>query len=197
MSKKAFSQERWESTDSYGSTWPARAREMSQMLVRSDINLQTLSVLGCGPHRSFEAVLMECEEKYSIESYDLKAWDSDVKLLNLEKQNNFKGVKADCAIAAGVLEYTDIKNAFNNCSSSFKFMLFSYVHVSQECCNCELDYVRAIKKRIVSGYRNHLTINQLLRQVSDFGYVMDLELSETFKNQYYILMRFHEAAAAE
>ena len=170
---------------------------MFQMLVKSDINLQTLSVLGCGPHRSFEAVLMECKEKYSIESYDLKAWDNDVKLLNLEKPNDFKGVNTDCAIAAGVLEYTNIKNAFNNCSSSIKFMLFSYVHVSQECCTCELEYVKAIKKRITAGYRNHLTINQLLHQISHFGYVIDLELSETFKNQYYILMQFHEAMATQ
>ena len=36
---------------------------------------------------------MEFEKKYSIESYDLKAWDSDVKLLNLENQNNLRELK--------------------------------------------------------------------------------------------------------
>jgi len=186
----SFSEERWERADSFKANWQLRSDQMASLLVNKSPDLKTISVFGSGPHHFMEKALSAHSPEVRILSYDLRSWDASTEALNLGTADLDALPDSDCAIFPGVLEYVAIEHVIASAMSKFPAVMFSYAFVDMAI-NSERALVKTCMKRIRAGWRSHRSIPYLIDLVSSHGYMIDIHLPRTFRNQVYILAASH------
>ncbi len=174
---KVSSQGHWLQKSSYPEWWVERS-ELLFSLFRGSAHFSetaTFSEYGCGPHKPFRSAVAKCYPEMSCHALDLKAWDSGVIVADLD-QADFRALPdSDCGALCGVLEYLrSPAETFGALAAKHSHLLFSYCYCDIRAVKRPEDGVRILAARAAMGWRNHLSIEELVKAVSSFGYIGEI-----------------------
>ena len=180
---------RWTKPESYLGDWQERSERMIGLLdekVRNTANL-SFTEYGCGPNAPISKILNRSGRV--CKRYDIKAWDSECSVVDLN-ESDFSVQASDVAVMSGVAEYmNNLGGTLKLLSASHKYLLMSYHPFGQRKLFSIHDPIKEINKRSgKSGWRNHLTLTEILQVIASVAYPLYIE---KYRAQHLMLWRFH------
>lgn len=178
---------RWRNSESYESKWADRSQFMQGMFdhaIDDSANLN-FTEYGCGPNAPFSAAVAPSGR--SVARYDLRAWDEQCKVIDLNEPG-FQAEVTDCGVLAGVVEYlNDFSGTLETLVLLHRYVLFSYFLLEPRLWEITpSQQTNALRKRIRrNGWRNHMAREEVLGCVSRVGFLRDVR---TFGRQTVFLM---------
>ncbi len=178
--KTSLSTSRWLAEDNYKKDWHERSALLLTIAenigIMNEINSYT--EYGCGPFMPFKITLKNkgLQERVVYKSVDIKKWDDETIILDLNKNRvDLMAIeKTDCGIFSGVLEYLDdLPSLFFSPKEKHKILFVSYaIHQnSYFSLDDALSVLKNLSARANSGWRNHQTIENLISNFDNFGYI--------------------------
>jgi hypothetical protein len=174
---KVSGHEHWLEKSSYPEWWIERS-ELLFSLYRGSAHFSetaTFSEYGCGPHKPFRTAVSNNHPQMNFHALDLKAWDSGVIVVDLDKADMKKLPESDCGVFCGVLEYLrSPAETFGAMSAKHSLLLFSYCYSDAGSARGPEEKVQSLAARAAMGWRNHLSIDGLVKDISSFGYICEM-----------------------
>lgn len=174
---KVSGQEHWLRDSSYPEWWSERSELLFSMLRGSaHFNADAaFSEYGCGPHKPFRSAVAKSHPQMQCHALDLKSWDSEVIVADLDRADFDALPKSDCGVLCGVLEYLrSPAQTFGALSRVHSILLFSYCYADLASVSRAEGKVQRLAARAAMGWRNHLSIEELVKELSAFGYVCEI-----------------------
>ena len=118
------SRRHWSNPSNYSETWRLRTVEAAQLI--SDAN--TIYEFGCGPENNLKHFISEFQ---TWKGFDLVSWNSDVDILDLNKNPNLTELSSvnnvDTFAFLGVFEYIrELERVISNLPITLQRVIFSY-----------------------------------------------------------------------
>jgi hypothetical protein len=186
--------ERWKQPEQFQASWAERGKLLMKLFMDNEYGADasySLAEIGCGPHAPISSI---CAGIGNIrtQKYDLTKWDEQTRVLDL----NSKGQdlpEADVCVLSGVLEYVnDVAAVLSDLSRANRYLLFSYAFVPVDATRTDAGYVKEIQRRSTKlGWRNHLTLPELVRIGSRLGVISGISTWES--SQVLLLIRRAES----
>jgi hypothetical protein len=174
---KVSSQGHWLQKSSYPDWWIERS-ELLFSLFHGSAHFNettTFSEYGCGPHMPFRSAVAKNYPQMNCHALDLKAWDSGVIVADLDKADISALPNSDCGVLCGVIEYLRSPAAtFGALSTKHSLLLFSYCYSDMVSTRLPKEKVQSLAARAAMGWRNHLSIDRLVTDLSSFGYICEI-----------------------
>jgi hypothetical protein len=169
--------EHWHKETSYPEWWIERSELLLAMLRNAGLFdvAESFSEYGCGPHKPFRSALAKTSSQVTCHALDLKAWDSDVMVADLDSAD-FDGFPGSCCgVLCGVLEYLqNPASTLARLRSKHKILLFSYCYADLPSARRAEDKVKVLAARAALGWRNHVSIEELASMTGAFGHISDI-----------------------
>jgi hypothetical protein len=166
-----ISKSRWRSINEFNDAWIERTAQMLSIIKGELDSIESISFIVSGPPNKLSA----CINQYCLNSttyfYDLVPWDDTVGTFDLDTQKIHFLPRTQVALFAGVLEYVNVRDVIAQALNWFPFVAISYSPVSN---TSPIDSV-LLQDRINLGWKNHLTLDQLITSIADHGYVRVLK----------------------
>jgi hypothetical protein len=174
---KVSGKQHWLQESSYPKWWIERAELLHSMLRNSPHSsaVSSFSEYGCGPHKPFRACLAKENVQTTCHTLDLKAWDSGVIIADLDEYDLSNLPDSGCGVLCGVLEY--VQNpalTLKALASKHSFLLFSYCYADLSSAKSAKDKVDILAARAAMGWRNHLSIEELVSVSRSFGHIAEI-----------------------
>lgn len=161
----AYQIKTWEEFDKNGEfalesgLWDERVRGISDL-----INVDTHSVMDIGAGGETLRNFLREEVEYYPVDYCKRYADTIVADIN---RGEFPDICVDCIICSGILEYVECTDTFiNNICSKCNFVILSY---------SPIEFMREPQKRFSLGWKNALTIGQVVQMFNNHGFYLDVE----------------------
>ena len=121
----------YENSDVYKDHWRRRAELLIDMFENREAEtgiVYEVAEFGCGPNAPVSSICMD-KKQYKSTKFDIKRWDSDTNILNLNDKN-IEIPSSNIAVFSGVLEYLDdIESVLRRCMENCDYILLSYAFV--------------------------------------------------------------------
>jgi hypothetical protein len=174
---KALRQAHWTEASSFPEWWAERGQLLLDVLHRSaftdDVN--SFSEYGCGPHSPFAKSLAATRKDAVCHALDLRKWDDQTVVADLNKAQAKDLPVSDCGVLAGVIEYLNSPvGVFEELAKAHKFLLFSYCFAPWTTVHRVEQKTQMLAQRATKGWRNHLSFDDLVVSTARFGYVCDI-----------------------
>jgi hypothetical protein len=183
----------WQNADSYPEWWIERSTLLLKLLSGTKLNAEvtSFSEYGCGPRKPFKKSLSQANDHRACHLLDLKPWDAEVIIANLDSAVYTGYPASTCGVLSGVVEY--LRNpelSFRNLAGLHSYLLVSYCYADLRWTNSENASlaVQRLASRAALGWRNHFDLAQLVTMGSSFGYVCD---AVHWRDQVLLLMARH------
>ena len=184
---------KWFKQSSYSENWKERSEKLVDMFLKNEY-LENISYkvaeYGCGP---YAPVFSLFNEKYgfNVNKYDIKKWDEDTKILNLNILSNTIPT-VNISIFSGVLEYLDnVPSTLSKVMTNSDYIIMSYAYLPSTFFLDENKYMSEIYRRAVTnGWRNHYTNKELVEIFSKVG-VISAVGSWNKKHSLFLLRNFN------
>ena len=166
--------DRWRVSSSYSRNWIGRSQMLLDMFLEYEyISGQTYKVaeLGCGALAPFHEVCNK-RENFSVKKFDIKKWDENTHILNLNEPN-VALPKVDISVFAGVLEYlNDVPKTLKKAILNSSFLLISYSYVPSDVMLKDNSYLIEIHDRAQKhGWRNHYSNEEIVNLITNLGVI--------------------------
>ena len=118
----------YKSPSVYKTHWINRAELLIDMFEKREAkndHIYDVAEYGCGPYAPISVI---CEDKvnYKVTKFDIKKWDINTKVLDLNEKN-IEFPKINISIFSGVLEYlNDVEEVLSACIENCDYILLSY-----------------------------------------------------------------------
>jgi hypothetical protein len=170
-------QEHWHNESSYPEWWIERSELLLSMLRSAGLLdvAESFSEYGCGPHKPFQSALSKALSQATCHALDLKAWDSDVMVADLDAADFDSFPGSGCGVLCGVLEYLHNPAAtLARLRSKHRILLFSYCYADLPSARGAEEKVKVLAARAALGWRNHVSIEELASMTAAFGHISDI-----------------------
>jgi hypothetical protein len=174
---KTLRQAHWREASSYPEWWIERSGLLVDLVKKSPFaeEISSFSEYGCGPNKPFKNSLRSHGISAPCHSLDLRAWDEDTIAINLDAAKAEDLPDSHCGVLSGVIEYLKQPDeALRRLSSKHPFLLFSYCYAQLPDMKRVDDKVKLLAERSGRGWRNHLSIEELVSFVGTFGYICEI-----------------------
>jgi hypothetical protein len=123
--------EHWHKETSYPAWWIERSELLLDMLSSAGLSdrAESFSEYGCGPNKPFRTALAKASSQATCHALDLRAWDSDVMVADLDAADFERFPGSGCGVLCGVLEYLQNPAAtLARLRPKHRILLFSYCY---------------------------------------------------------------------
>lgn len=175
----------YENAAAYKKQWKARAELLIDMFEKREAEkgiVYEVAEFGCGPNAPVSAVCAD-KKRYMLTKFDIKQWDQDTKILNLNDQSSELPL-TNIAVFAGVLEYLDdVEQVLSKCIKKSDYILLSYAFLPSFTKKLiflsERSFLKEINFRSArNGWRNHYTNEELINMCTKIGVISAVNIWE-------------------
>jgi hypothetical protein len=176
-SAEALRQKHWTSESSYPEWWIERSRLLLSLLRSSPYaaTINSYSEYGCGPRRPFANSLLAVQDEANCFALDLRQWDDKTIVADLNNAKADSLPHSKCGVLSGVIEYLNRPHeVLRELSNVHEYLLFSYCFSSFDGSKRVGEKVQLLGQRAAKGWRNHMSVEELVACVSSFGYICEI-----------------------
>lgn len=165
---------RWFDPGEYHDSWAQRNSTLLNLLESVGIKIDELSFseYGCGPNKPFEVELRKRYQSKVI-SLDMNIWDQRTIAIDLDMPDMPQTPHSDIGVLSGVVEY--LKSplmTFSKLRQKHQYLLFSYRIFQFDPAGPVENYSKVLSDRAKKGWKNHLSIEEILKSTESFGYIL-------------------------
>ena len=192
--------DRWLDAAAYRKNWAARSTLMLELYdevipPRATDRPLRVAEFGCGAMAPVRAL---CAERGNtiVDRYDLKAWDEDVRQVDLNAPFQVPE-QYDLITLSGVAEYlNDFKSVCATLLAASQVLAVSYAYLPIEARQSDQAFLKTLRRRIVRhGWRSHHSLDEVMAALSTLGVVANVGIWNG--QALFILRRFDTAAGPD
>lgn len=182
-----LAKERWQNSQSFLGAWEARNEKLLNLLERSGVTTTgfSFSEYGCGPNKPF-STLIKKKTNLEIIALDLKKWDDHTIKIDLDSAPE-NAPETTIGVLSGVVEYLKSPSeTLEYLSHKHQYILLSYRIFQFDPAGSIETHSERLSDRARKGWRNHLSIEDFLRTMNTYGYIVN---SDVWQKQSLFLLK--------